>query len=211
MDIVDRLVAYRDYIGLTSSQFADKAGIPRPTLSQFLNGRNKRMSDDMTAKLHTAFPDLNILWLLFGEGDMVTAANIEISEGKNKEITPQNYTRYVYREAATPYHPARTIIDGVEVNERAGAQSAPKVSPSTSDAPEFMSEEHGAVHSASVRQEASSRPQDAPAAKSASMDFVPQGLSAALAKNQSGEGVRKIQSIMVFYTDNSFEIFTPAE
>jgi len=101
MDIVDRLVAYRDYIGLTSSQFADKAGIPRPTLSQFLNGRNKRLSDDMTAKLHAAFPDLNILWLLFGEGDMVTSANIEISEGKNTEKSPQNYTRYVYREAAT--------------------------------------------------------------------------------------------------------------
>ena len=57
----------------------------------------------------------------------------------------------------------------------------------------------------------SSHQQEVTAAKSPAMDFVPQGLSAALAKNQSGEGVRKIQSIMVFYTDNSFEIFTPAE
>lgn len=211
MDIVDRLVAYRDYIGLTSSQFADKAGIPRPTLSQFLNGRNKRLSDDMTAKLHAAFPDLNILWLLFGEGDMVTSANIEISEGKNTEKSPQNYTRYVYREAATPYHPARTIVDGVEVNERSKAQSALQAPLSAPNAPGNVPEEPESAQSASVRQEPSSHPQEMTAAKSPAMDFVPQGLSAALAKNRSGESVRKIQSIMVFYTDNSFEIFTPAE
>ena len=88
MDIVDRLVAYKDYTGLTNSQFADRAGIPRPTLSQFLNGRNKRLSDDMTAKLHAAYPDLNVMWLLFGEGTMVNDANIEISEPKNDRELP---------------------------------------------------------------------------------------------------------------------------
>ena len=88
MDIVDRLVAYKDYTGLTNSQFADRAGIPRPTLSQFLNGRNKRLSDDMTAKLHAAYPDLNVMWLLFGEGSMVNDANIEISETKNAPEMP---------------------------------------------------------------------------------------------------------------------------
>lgn len=88
MDIVDRLVAYKDYTGLTNSQFADRAGIPRPTLSQFLNGRNKRLSDDMTAKLHAAYPDLNVMWLLFGEGSMVNDENIEISEPKNATEMP---------------------------------------------------------------------------------------------------------------------------
>ncbi len=85
MDIVERLIAYRNYTGYSNSQFADLANIPRPTLSQFLNGRNKRLSDDMTSKLHQAFPDLNILWLLFGEGDMLTDKNIEISEANINE------------------------------------------------------------------------------------------------------------------------------
>ena len=77
MDIAARLIAFKDWTELSNSQFADQAGIPRPTLSQFLNGRNKRLSDDLTAKLHAAFPMLNVMWLLFGEGDMLTDPNIQ--------------------------------------------------------------------------------------------------------------------------------------
>lgn len=81
MDIVSRLIKFRDYTELSNSQFADKSGIPRPTLSQFLNGRNKRLSDDLASKIHYAFPNLNMLWLMFGEGNMLIDSNIEISEG----------------------------------------------------------------------------------------------------------------------------------
>ena len=83
MDILSRLIKFRDFTELSNSQFADKAGIPRPTLSQFLNGRNKRLSDDLAMKLHVAYPQLNMLWLMFGEGDMLVDPNIKISEGKN--------------------------------------------------------------------------------------------------------------------------------
>ena len=88
MDVSQRLDLYRQSINLTISQMADMAGIPRPTLWQFLNGRNKRLSDDMTAKLHAAYPDLNVMWLLFGEGSMVNDENIEISEPKNAPEMP---------------------------------------------------------------------------------------------------------------------------
>lgn len=89
MEIVDRLMMFRDQTGLSNSQFADQAGIPRPTLSQFLNGRNKRLSDEFVAKLHQAYPNLNVMWLLFGEGDMEIDGNFEFSEGsqaKNDDI-----------------------------------------------------------------------------------------------------------------------------
>lgn len=80
MDIVSRLIAFKNWTNLTSSQFADKARIPRPTLSQFINGRNKRLSDDLISKLHLAFPELNVLWLLFGQGEMLLNQNIQFSE-----------------------------------------------------------------------------------------------------------------------------------
>lgn len=79
MEIVDRLIKFRDFTGMSNSQFADQADIPRPTLSQFLNGRNKRLSDELVAKLHIAYPELNVMWLLFGEGEMVDDANIKTS------------------------------------------------------------------------------------------------------------------------------------
>ena len=56
MDVSQRLDLYRQSINLTISQMADMAGIPRPTLWQFLNGRNKTLRDDMAAKIHDTFP-----------------------------------------------------------------------------------------------------------------------------------------------------------
>ena len=80
MNIVDRLKSYMDYIGMASTQFADMANIPRPTISQILNGRNRKISNEVIEKLHAGFPNLNILWLLFGDGDMEIRSNAKRSE-----------------------------------------------------------------------------------------------------------------------------------
>jgi predicted XRE-type DNA-binding protein len=45
MDIISRLKLFLEQNGISNSQFADTCGIPRPTLSQLLNGRNKKVSD----------------------------------------------------------------------------------------------------------------------------------------------------------------------
>lgn len=84
MDLVSRLKHYLDYRQISVTQFADECAIPRPTGSQLLAGRNKKVSDEIIGKIHSAYPDLNIVWLMFGEGDMVTDANIEISEPQNR-------------------------------------------------------------------------------------------------------------------------------
>ncbi len=60
---------------ISNSQFADTCKIPRPTLSQLLNGRNKKVSDEVIAKIHVAYPSLNIMWLLFGDGEMFAGDN----------------------------------------------------------------------------------------------------------------------------------------
>ena len=69
-NVAIRLKGFMDEMDLTNSQFADKCGIPRPTLSQLLTGRNKKISDVLVGQIHNAFPRLSVLWLLFGEGDM---------------------------------------------------------------------------------------------------------------------------------------------
>lgn len=65
--------------GLTYSQFADSCGIPRPSLSQLLTGRNKKISDVMIGQIHNMFPDLSIVWLLFGEGPMETGPEANLN------------------------------------------------------------------------------------------------------------------------------------
>lgn len=88
MDIVNRLKTYMEMHRIGSTQFADACGIPRPTLSQILSGRNKKISDEVIAKIHNAFPQLSVLWLLFGEGQMEIAANIQFSEPLRGGQTP---------------------------------------------------------------------------------------------------------------------------
>jgi transcriptional regulator with XRE-family HTH domain len=71
MDIVSRLKMFLEQAGISNSQFADTCDIPRPTLSQLLNGRNKKVSDEVIGKIHRAYPALNVMWLMFGDGEML--------------------------------------------------------------------------------------------------------------------------------------------
>ena len=82
MDIVTRLKQFMVALNIANSQFADTCRIPRPTISQILNGRNKKISDELISKIHEAYPQLSVLWLMFGEGDMIVGSNIKISEPK---------------------------------------------------------------------------------------------------------------------------------
>lgn len=72
--IATRLKLFIDTKGITTSQFADMCGIPRPSLSQILTGRNKKVSDIIVGQIHKTFPDLSIMWLLFGEGPVSVSA-----------------------------------------------------------------------------------------------------------------------------------------
>lgn len=88
MEIASRLKEYIDSMGIQTSQFADACGIPRPSLSQLLNGRNKKVSDKVIRQIHEAFPSLSVLWLLLGEGPMLNGENIQFSEPQNHENEP---------------------------------------------------------------------------------------------------------------------------
>lgn len=83
-----RLKLFLDKIGVSSTQFADSCGIPRPTVSQLLSGRNKTVSDKVISMIHSAYPQLSIIWLMFGEGSMlvndsqVDAATNSLDDGQ---------------------------------------------------------------------------------------------------------------------------------
>ena len=65
----DRIKIWIESKGLKSSRFADKIGVNRATISHILSGRNKP-SIDFLHKLISSFPDLNLNWIVSGEGFM---------------------------------------------------------------------------------------------------------------------------------------------
>ena len=54
--------------GLSPSQFAERTGIPRASVSHILGGRNKP-SLEILQKVAAAFPDVDLQWLMLGLGD----------------------------------------------------------------------------------------------------------------------------------------------
>lgn len=85
--VAARLKIFMDSQGLTNTKFADMCGIPRPTLSQFITGRNKKISDVLLSQIHHTFPNLSVVWLIFNEGEMLMDdERRKICEGSKSEI-----------------------------------------------------------------------------------------------------------------------------
>lgn len=167
MDIVSRLRMFIDSLGLSTTQFADIAGIARPTLSQFLTGRNKKMSNELIEKLHQSFPKLNILWLLFGDGDMVTDGYTETSEPQNDEDLGLFDEQMLNAQPiAIPSSPFENIKD-FEANR--------------------VEEAKNPVEETKI------------------------GISLLQKDNSGSSAPKRVTSIMVFYSDNSFEQFVPVK
>ena len=101
MDLITRLNTFFKYTGKNLSQFAEVTNTPKGSLSQILNGRNQKISNELISKLHTAFPKLNIMWLLFGEGSMLMADETR-SEGKSAENATGSTFNHIEANVKTP-------------------------------------------------------------------------------------------------------------
>lgn len=173
MDIVNRLKLFMDKHSIGSTQFADACRIPRPTLSQILSGRNKKISDEVIAKIHSAYPRLSVLWLLFGEGQMETSANIATTEPQNAPKT------------ASIVSP----VGGFGQENNAGAADG-------------LDDDGGLFGQNPLIFD------DEPA------QSEPDNVDAAQMIDNTGvtipaDGSKSIVSIMVFYSDNSYQSFVP--
>ncbi len=194
MDIISRLKQYMDYCGLSYSQFADTAGIPRPTLSTLINGRKKagedqskandepkKISSDLIRKLHDAYPRLNVMWLLFGDGDMETTENTEIS-GPQIGSKPIN----LQSQIASNQDVQSQILFGDEFSD-------------------FSSEK---INGPEI---ANPGPKTATAAPKYETPAPEKVQAPAPTVALQPDKTKKVVSIMVFYSDNSFEVFKPSE
>lgn len=63
-----RLELVIQYYELSASTLADKIGVQRSSISHLLTGRNKPSLEFVLKVVH-AFPEVNLYWLLQGEGN----------------------------------------------------------------------------------------------------------------------------------------------
>ena len=80
-----RLLEILENKSLSASQFAEKIGVQRSSVSHVLSGRNKP-SLDFIIKISTVFTDISLNWLIHGKksNELISSNNIPSPTASNK-------------------------------------------------------------------------------------------------------------------------------
>lgn len=70
MNIKDRFKMIMEREKLTAGAFAESIGVAQATISHILGPRNKYPSTEVILRLHQRYSDINLDWLLTGQGNM---------------------------------------------------------------------------------------------------------------------------------------------
>lgn len=163
MDLVDRLNFFIKSEGISPSVLADSCNIPRPTVSQLLNGRNKKISDDIIGRIHKVFPKLSILWLMFGEGEMMQKGNDNSGSNSESQLSqPSNTTDNNTQQASDFDSNYRDITEFMNIVSKNNSEIQVENNENQSNSP------------------------------------------------TTSDNRKKITNIVVFYSDNSFQSFSPS-
>ena len=219
-NIALRLKFLIDNLSLSSSQFADKCDIARPTLSQLLSGRNKKISNLIIEQIHKAYPGLSIVWLMFGEGDMWSstssspdAENQSADKGvikvEDSSAADGRSSNTVGRGGSALQQSDSASIDAGDGlfggQTAAGLRSGPK-----NPRENLESRMVGGAASEYCKENGVNLSQGASA--NSNNENVNQALCSAEILSQLGkikEKTRKVVQITVYYDDSTFQTFYP--
>lgn len=98
MSIKDRFKMIMDREKLTAGAFAESIGVAQATISHILGPRNKYPSTEVILRLHQRYSDINLEWLLTGEGEMsnnsssATESQFDYPLFAENAVNPSNVT-----------------------------------------------------------------------------------------------------------------------
>lgn len=82
MTLAKRVQQLVEYSELSIPKFAEKVGFKTPQgVRELIKGTTKTLSDAAQYKIASAFPELNLTWLLTGEGEMLKPGPTQIVSG----------------------------------------------------------------------------------------------------------------------------------
>lgn len=111
-NFVNRLSFILKNYELSASSLADRIGVQRSSLSHLLSGRNKP-SLDFILKLHQHFPEIDLYWLLKGEGSPNKAVQKTFESEEKVPITSKESTPVSTTPPSSPSS-KRSIPDNAE-------------------------------------------------------------------------------------------------
>lgn len=182
----DRIRQIQDYAKLSQQDFSGFIGISPATLSGVYAGRTQASNKLVTA-IHSAFPEINIYWLMFGSGNMFV-------EGSNvAESAPESTSD----QAPVQPQPSSPSSEGTGVGTTSQQEADIAGVSASFDGPLFQMQPEPTQH----------------APYASRRDSVSGGRSN-MAFQNSGKNiykpVRRIKEIRVFFDDGTYESFVPS-
>ena len=87
----DRIKQIMEAVGLSQQDFAKELGISAASLSSIFTGRTNPTNNHVMA-IHRVFPQINVNWLLFGEGDMIMKNQATNAPSLDKDLADETTT-----------------------------------------------------------------------------------------------------------------------
>ncbi len=85
MEIKDRILQFIEHKGITRNKFETMCGLP----VRYVSNIGKSIQSDAIKKIVLTFPEINLRWLITGEGEIEENAGIKISPEKFR-MNPNN-------------------------------------------------------------------------------------------------------------------------
>ena len=182
----DRIKQIQDYAKLSQQDFSGFIGISPATLSGVYAGRTQASNKLVTA-IHSAFPEINIYWLMFGTGSMF------VEGGNAAESAPDSPSD----QAGVQQQPSSPSSEGAGAGTSSQQEAAIAGVSASFDGPLFQMQPEPAQ----------------PAPYTSRRDSGNVGRSN-MAFQNSGKNiykpVRRIKEIRVFFDDGTYESFVPS-
>ena len=193
----DRILTFINSLSMSHAAFADEIGVQRSAIAHIAKGRN-RPSLDMIDKIIDRYPEVNLLWLLRGEGNMMSNTPNVISL-QQRQVIPSSpviddslkHTLFAQEEEKSA--PAVNKAEDIVPTPRDKEPSIPPQNTIRSYSVNDFDEEEIAETPVAV-QAATQVTKETPSVESV--------IPATVVKKE-----KKISRIVVFYDDNSYEEF----
>ena len=98
-DFAKRLSEILDYYGITAAAFSDMLAVNRSTISHLLSGRNKP-SLEFVLKVLNQFPEVELYWLLNGQGHFPTQQKNTLTENTAVANIPDERSKTLLQEVS---------------------------------------------------------------------------------------------------------------
>lgn len=208
--MIDRIKQVIEYVQLSPSAFADTIGISRSGMTHLLTGRNQP-SLDVARKILAKYPELSTEWLIMGMGEMFRSEdeNLPVSHEEKSELSQNSYP-----DENSKFDRQTDLFGEFEKTEESGGDITEPQSTSENDTieTELVTE---SVLAQQISPTIASTPSPASASASAPAPAQTRARTKpAVAMNRREKSAsnnmtqeRKLQKIVFFYDDHSFEVY----